>query len=98
MGRYEFYSGKAERVHSAHKGRCIAHMFAMHVEEELSSWPESPARKRIWVCPFTFVQYCAKAGVTAMHAWEGLQPHRPQPTVLSKGCGGLLDRLAVLRS
>ena len=49
MGRYEFYSNKAERVHSAHRGRCIAHMFAMHVEEELTSWPESPARKRIWV-------------------------------------------------
>ena len=49
VGRYEFYSGKAERVHSAHRGRCIAHMFAMHVEEELTSWPESPARKRLWV-------------------------------------------------
>ena len=52
VGRWEFYSGKAERVHSAHRGRCIAHMFAMHVEEELASWPESPARKRIWVCRF----------------------------------------------
>ncbi|KAK9838818.1 hypothetical protein WJX74_003919 [Apatococcus lobatus] len=70
VGRWEFYSGKAERVHSAHKGRCIAHMFAMHVEEELSSWPESPARKRIWCSVPDAIQKCRHDWMKdAIRAW-----------------------------
>jgi hypothetical protein len=49
LGSFAFQSGKQERVHNVHNGRCTAHMFIMHVAEELSSWPESRERQRAWV-------------------------------------------------
>jgi diphosphoinositol-polyphosphate diphosphatase len=49
LGSFAFQSGKQERLHNVHQGRCTAHMFIMHVAEELSSWPESTERQRAWV-------------------------------------------------
>ena len=56
MGAYVFSSGKAARKQAAdgcqvpaEPGRCVAHMFVMHVAEELPTWPEGGERKRIWV-------------------------------------------------
>lgn len=49
LGCFAFQSGKAERLQSAQKGRCIAHMFCMKVSEELEKWPESSQRQRVWV-------------------------------------------------
>lgn len=48
VGAYVFSSKKAARGH-AERGRCMAHMFVMHVAEELSTWPESTERNRVWV-------------------------------------------------
>lgn len=50
LGKFEFCSKKNERMGSAHKARCLAHMFVMDVHEELDEWPESHERKRLWVC------------------------------------------------
>lgn len=56
VGAYVFSSGKAARKQAAdgcqvpaEPGRCVAHMFVMHVAEELPTWPEGSERKRIWV-------------------------------------------------
>ena len=47
----EFYSGKQERLRAADGGRCVGHMFALRVEEELSVWAEGEERKRRWLLP-----------------------------------------------
>ena len=56
VGAYLFSSSKAARKQAADNGqlpaepgRCVAHMFVMHVAEELPTWPEGKERKRIWV-------------------------------------------------
>lgn len=49
IGKFPFSSGKAERQSAAHQGRCVAYLFAMHVSEELASWPEGHQRSRHWV-------------------------------------------------
>jgi diphosphoinositol-polyphosphate diphosphatase len=49
LGIFPFNSGKPSRGNGAGNGRCAAHMFVMHVEEELSSWPEQSERRRVWV-------------------------------------------------
>ena len=49
VGAFPFKSNKAARKHTAEQGRCVAHMFVMHVLEELPTWPEGTERKRIWV-------------------------------------------------
>ena len=49
LGTFVFHSSKAARLHDAAQGRCIAHMFAMRVEEELPVWPEQRHRERLWV-------------------------------------------------
>ena len=35
LGAFPFHSRKAERLQTAHQGRCIAHVFALRVTEEL---------------------------------------------------------------
>ena len=52
LGTFVFHSNKAARLHNAAQGRCVAHMFAMRVEEELPVWPEQKHRERIWVSLF----------------------------------------------
>lgn len=49
IGKFPFYSGKAERLHTAHRGQCLAYLFVMHVSEVLPDWPEAAQRKREWV-------------------------------------------------
>lgn len=48
LGEFPFYSGKAERLATAHQGRCTAFFFAMHVTEVLDVWPEAGQRDREW--------------------------------------------------
>lgn len=48
LGTFSFHSHKAERLHTAHQGRCIAHMFVLHTREELPLWPEAGQRTRAW--------------------------------------------------
>lgn len=49
IGAFPFSSSKAARKQSAEQGHCVAHMFVMHVAEELPTWPEGSERKRVWV-------------------------------------------------
>lgn len=49
LGIFPFYSNKAERLQTAHAGRCVAYVFAMHVTEELPVWPEAAQRTREWL-------------------------------------------------
>lgn len=49
LGTFPFHSNKAERMHMADGGRCVAHMFVLHTLEELASWPEAGQRQRVWV-------------------------------------------------
>jgi hypothetical protein len=49
LGVYPFVSKKQERLAGRDKGRCLAHMFVMNVDEELEEWPESKERSRFWV-------------------------------------------------
>jgi diphosphoinositol-polyphosphate diphosphatase len=48
IGTFTFNSGKAERLATANKGRCMAYMFAMAVSEVLEQWPEGTQRSRHW--------------------------------------------------
>lgn len=51
LGTFQFQSAKHAHLDSVHQGRCIAHMYVMHVAEELDVWPESAERQRHWVSP-----------------------------------------------
>ena len=48
LGTFPYFSGKIAAAGMA-RGRCIAHMFAMRVAEELPTWPEGSTRQRVWV-------------------------------------------------
>lgn len=53
LGTFPFSSGKSSPdIITRHQGRCIAHIFVMHVAEELDMWPERDERKRFW-CPLS---------------------------------------------
>ncbi|KAK9838131.1 hypothetical protein WJX81_003166 [Elliptochloris bilobata] len=47
LGTFPYFSGKIAGAGMA-RGRCIAHMFAMLVAEELPTWPEGSTRERVW--------------------------------------------------
>lgn len=53
VGVFSFQSNKQARLNSVQQGRCVAHIFAMHVGEELEAWPEHPQRQRRWVSGFS---------------------------------------------
>lgn len=63
VGAYAFSSKKAARGH-ADRGTCLAHIFVMHVAEELTTWPESTERKRVWVS--SGVVYCMGCYITTL--------------------------------
>ncbi|PSC76670.1 nudix hydrolase mitochondrial-like [Micractinium conductrix] len=48
IGKFAFASGKADAAATSHGGRCIAYLFALHVTEELPTWPEAHQRTRHW--------------------------------------------------
>lgn len=58
IGKFPFYSGKAERLATAHQGRCMAYLFVMHVSEELPAWPEAGQRTREWCSLLDACQRC----------------------------------------
>jgi hypothetical protein len=63
LGEFPFYSGKAERLATAHQCRCTAFFFAMHVTEVLDVWPEAGQRDREWVSGSAGVVAIARAAV-----------------------------------
>ena len=46
---FSYSSAKASRLALSSKPRGMAHMFVMHVAEELPKWPEADRRTRSWV-------------------------------------------------
>lgn len=58
LGVFPFSSGKEERMRNVHQGRCLAHMFILHVAEELEEWPESADRQRAWCSLRDAVRRC----------------------------------------
>lgn len=47
IGVFPFVSQKRSDL-AASKGKCVAYMYAMRVEEELDEWPEQEHRQRSW--------------------------------------------------
>ena len=48
LGVFHFHSRKAG-TEAASGGGCVAHMYALRVEEVLPVWPEKGRRDRVWV-------------------------------------------------
>lgn len=70
LGTFAFQSGKQERLHNVHQGRCTAHMFIMHVAEELELWPECGERERAWMPLGEAYQKCRHQWMRdALRAW-----------------------------
>lgn len=65
LGAFRFMSGKPGGQGStaaSHVG-CIAHMYVLHVLEELAVWPEAHERQRLWVSASEMaVMWCGIAG------------------------------------
>jgi len=71
LGEFPFSSGKtfADTSTSLSRG-CIAHIFVMHVAEELEVWPESHQRMRYWCPPLEASARCRYDWMrSALHAW-----------------------------
>jgi diphosphoinositol-polyphosphate diphosphatase len=49
LGVFSYSSAKASRLALSSKPRGMAHMFVMHVAEELQKWPEADRRTRLWL-------------------------------------------------
>ncbi len=89
VGAFPFKSNKAARKHTAEQGRCVAHMFVMHVAEELPTWPEGAERKRIWVS----LQFrCAVCLLTCL-SLHACQFHIALPQTVRWDCSAQQRRL-----
>ena len=94
VGAFPFKSNKAARKHTAEQGRCVAHMFVMHVAEELPTWPEGAERKRIWVslhfcCAFYLIECLSRLCMLVMSILLFYR-HFDVTAVLSReGCGAV---------
>lgn len=70
VGVFSFQSNKQARINSAHQGRCVAHIYAMHVGEELEAWPEHPQRQRRWMSLEEASHCCRHQWMRdALHQW-----------------------------
>jgi diphosphoinositol-polyphosphate diphosphatase len=70
LGIYTFSSSKAARLHGADQGRCVAHMYVMHVAEELPIWPEGQQRRRVWFPVPEASKACRHQWMRdALHTW-----------------------------
>ncbi|XP_020101989.1 nudix hydrolase 16, mitochondrial [Ananas comosus] len=57
LGCYHFKS-KSHQDEFSPEGLCKAAMFAMHVKEELNSWPEQSTRQRSWLTVPEAMEQC----------------------------------------
>ncbi|KAK9157342.1 hypothetical protein Scep_003916 [Stephania cephalantha] len=57
LGYYHFKS-KTHQDEFCPEGRCKAAMFALHVKEELNSWPEQSTRQRRWLTITEAAEQC----------------------------------------
>ncbi|GBF99491.1 hypothetical protein Rsub_12269 [Raphidocelis subcapitata] len=63
VGVFDVRSAKdAARLDTAHRGRCVAHLFVMRVGEELDAWPELGQRQRRWMS-------LREASLSCRHQW-----------------------------
>lgn len=83
LGAFTFHSGKADRLHNANQGKCMAYMFVMRVQEELLVWPEAGQRGRIWVPLLEACNKCRHQWMQeALQVWInrlGLEKDSPPP-------------------
>lgn len=61
LGHYNFKSKKLQDEFCP-EGKCKAALFALHVKEELHSWPEKSTRQRTWLTISEAKEQC-------QHAW-----------------------------
>ncbi|KAG1655331.1 hypothetical protein FOA52_006727 [Chlamydomonas sp. UWO 241] len=70
LGQFPFARGKPLPADGPSPPGCVAHMFVMHVEEELEVWPEGHERTRRW---FPLLEASARCRYdwmrSALHAW-----------------------------
>ncbi len=69
---FPFASSKAPPPNgsAARTGGCAAHMFVMHVGEELPTWPEGSERQRCWVGLREASERCRHSWMReALHTW-----------------------------
>mmetsp|Transcript_26445 Transcript_26445/g.57690 ORF Transcript_26445/g.57690 Transcript_26445/m.57690 type:complete len:255 (+) Transcript_26445:345-1109(+) len=90
VGIFPFQSLKGPQSSDVtpHQGKCIAHMYVMHVAEELDVWPESKERQRHW-CPL------AEASIKCRYQWMREALHA---WIKRKGWHHLLDAPPVCTS
>lgn len=68
LGVFAFQGGKPQS--SSSSSRCRAYMYIMYVAEELSTWPESKDRQRVWVNLRDASRQCKHAWMRdALHTW-----------------------------
>jgi hypothetical protein len=74
LGFYDFKS-KTHQDACCPEGMCRAAVFALHVKEELTSWPEQSTRQRTWLtvpeaasrCRYQWMQEALLTGFTNWH-------------------------------
>lgn len=74
LGFYDFKS-KTHQDACCPEGMCRAAVFALHVKEELASWPEQSTRRRTWLtvpeatsqCRYQWMQEALLTGFSEWH-------------------------------
>jgi diphosphoinositol-polyphosphate diphosphatase len=74
LGFYDFKS-KTHQDACCPEGMCRAAVFALHVKEELASWPEQSTRRRTWLtlpeatsqCRYQWMQEALVTGFSDWH-------------------------------
>ncbi|KAG1365444.1 Nudix hydrolase 16, mitochondrial [Cocos nucifera] len=90
LGFYYFKS-KSHQDEFSPEGLCKAAMFAMHVKEELSSWPEQSTRHRRWLtipeaveqCRHPWMQEALLEGFSKWHANNMMSAQEDHPGPIS---------------
>ncbi|GMH45655.1 hypothetical protein BSKO_13612 [Bryopsis sp. KO-2023] len=69
IGVFPFVSQKRSDLADS-KGKCLAHMYVLRVEEELVEWPEQDLRKRSWHSLEEACEICVHEWMRkALHIW-----------------------------
>ncbi|KAL8172192.1 hypothetical protein V2J09_023996 [Rumex salicifolius] len=103
LGEYDFKS-KTLQGKSCPQGLCKAEMFALHVKEELLTWPEQSARERTWLTVSEALDYCKHSWMrealeTGFTKWidNQLKTAHPLPTTTSSMLKGVTAKFLALQ-
>lgn len=85
LGTYDFKS-KTLQDDCSPEGLCKAYMFALHVKEELDTWPEQNLRQRSWItipeaaecCRHPWMRQALQQGFATWHS-DGMITTIPSP-------------------